>query len=160
MPRRLLALSVAAALALAAAVILTHSDDRSEPAPASAAKPAAFHPVSTSRHVRAQRARAARALGRAGIVSTDRRTGGVHFAGRLDGFLTGASDRDAAKVALGYVRRHRDVFGLDRGDLAQLELKDRETSHGMTLLRFNQVVDGVPLLEGTLRAAVTDDGRL
>ena len=160
MPRRLLALSVAAALALAAAVILTHSDERSEPAPASAAKPAAFHPVPTSRHVRAQRARAARALGRAGIVSTDRRTGGVHFAGRLDGFLTGASDRDAAKVALGYVRRHRDVFGLDRGDLAQLELNDRETSHGMTLLRFNQVVDGVPLLEGTLRAAVTDDGRL
>ena len=30
----------------------------------------------------------------------------------------------------------------------------------MTLLRWNQEIDGIPLLEGTLRAAVTNDGRL
>ena len=43
---------------------------------------------------------------------------------------------------------------------AQLELADRERSHGITLLHWTQEVDGIPLLEGSLRAAVTDDGRI
>ena len=110
--------------------------------------------------VRAQRARFARTLGRGGVVASDRRTGGVRFAGRLDGFLTGPRRGDAAEIALGYVAGHRRVFGLDRRDLAHLRLADRSRSHGMTLLRWNQEIGGVPLLEGSLRAAVTDDGRL
>jgi hypothetical protein len=162
MPPRLIALAAAVVAALvAAALILAPADHPATPrAATAAAKPAAFHPAATARAVRTRRARAARALGAAGVVSTDRRTGGVRFAGRLDGFLTGRSNRDAAKVALGYVRRHREVFGLDRGDLGQLELADRQSSHGMTLLRWTQRSGGVPLLEGSLRAAVTDDGRL
>src|SRR4051812_39913038 len=162
MPPRLIALAAAvvAAIAVAAALIIAPADDRPAPNTTAAAKPAAFHPAVTSRAVRVRRARAARALGAAGVVSTDRRTGGVRYAGRLDGFLTGRSDRDAAKVALAYVRGHRAIFGLDRGDLGQLQLADRQTSHGMTLLRWTQRSGGVPLLEGSLRAAVTADGRL
>ncbi len=97
MPPRLLALATAvvAAIAVAAALIIPPADHRPAPTTTAAAKPAAFHPTATPRAVRARRARAARALGAAGVVSTDRRTGGVRFAGRLDGFLTGRSDRDA-----------------------------------------------------------------
>ena len=38
-------------------------------------------------------------------VETDRLTGGVRFAGRLDGFLTGPRAGDAADIALAYVRQ-------------------------------------------------------
>jgi hypothetical protein len=109
MPPRFIALAsaVVAALAVAAALIIALADHRSAPPAATAAKPAAFHPAATPQRVRARRARAAKALGPAGVVTTDRRTGGVRFAGRLDGFLTRRSGRDAAKVALGYGHRTR-----------------------------------------------------
>jgi len=160
-PRIAIASLLAAAVAAAAALIIAPAGHRAAPTrPAAAAVPAAFHPTATPQRVRERRARAARRLGTAGVVATDRRTGGVRFAGKLDGFLTRRSDRDPKQVALGYVRRHRDVFGLDDADLAQLKLADRGTSHGITLLRWTQQSGGVPLLEGSLRAAVTADGRL
>ena len=154
------ALGAALTLVLAAALtlVLTDRDDRAA-APTAAVR-AAFHPAAVPDGVRERRARFARTLGRGGVVESDRRTGGVRFAGRLDGFLTGPRRGDAADIALGYVARHRRVFGLGRRDLRHLRLANRSRSHGMTLLRWNQEIDGVPLLEGTLRAAVTDDGRL
>ena len=163
MNRVRLALAAAACVLLVLAGLLASGprDDGEDRAPAAVTPPRVdFQPVRVTRAVRARRARAARRLGRGARLETDRRTGGVRFAGRLDGFLTGPREGDAADIALGYVRNRRRVFGLDRADLAQLELADRERSHGMTLLRWTQAVDGVPLLEGSLRAAVTDDGRI
>ncbi|HEX5620422.1 MAG TPA: M36 family metallopeptidase, partial [Solirubrobacteraceae bacterium] len=158
-PRIAIASLLAAAVAAAAALIIAPAGHRAAPT-RPAGVPATFHPTATPQRVRERRARAARRLGKTGVVQSDRRTGGARFVGRLDGFLTKASDRDPKQVALGYVRRHRDVFGLDEDDLAQLQLADRSTSHGVKLLRWTQESGGVPLLEGSLRAAVTEDGRL
>ena len=99
-------------------------------------------------------------LGRTGVVATDRRTGGVRVAARLNGFLTGARQGSAARIALGYVKAQRDAFGLSDADLATLELAETTRSNGITHLRWVQRVDGVPYIDGDLRAAVTADGRL
>jgi len=157
-------LAFAACLLLVPAGVLAigPSDDggTGESRASAAARPAALQPARVQPGVRAQRRRAARRLGRGGRVETDRSTGGVRFAGRLEGFLTGPREGDAADIALRYVRHRRAVFGLDRAELAHLRLADRKRRHGMTLLRWTQEVDGIPLLDGSLRAAVTDDGRL
>ena len=155
MNRVRLALSAAACLLLVLAGLLAGS--RPDERPAAAAKPVAFKPVRVAPAVRAERRRAARRLGRAGRIETDRLTGGVRFAGRLDGFLTGPREGEAADIVLDYVRHRPRVFGLE---LAHLRLADRKRSGGLTLLRWNQEIDGIPLLEGTLRAAVTRDGRI
>ncbi len=97
----------------------------------------------------------ARRLGRQAVLET--RNGAVRALARLDGFVTGPSGEDAAAVALGYVRAHRDVFG----ELGGLRLVRRYTSRdGVTHLQWVQTVRGVPVLGAELRANVTRDGRL
>ena len=106
MNRARLALTAAACVLLVLAGVLA-TGSRPDERPAAAAKPVAFKPTHVAPAVRAERRRAARRLGRAGRVETDRLTGGVRFAGQLDGFLTGPRAADAADIALDYVRHRR-----------------------------------------------------
>jgi subtilisin-like proprotein convertase family protein len=102
-----------------------------------------------------------RSLGLQGTVSADPVTGGLREVGRTDGFLTAPSASDPATVGLGYVRDHRDAFGLDGADLSQLRLATSSvSSDGVTHLTWRQVVGGVPAYDSALFANVTADGRL
>jgi hypothetical protein len=77
------------------------------------------------------------------------------------GLLTGPSNARPEDVALGYVRDHRDAFGLDDQDISHLELVARAVSpDGITHLRYNQVLDGIRSYDSGLSAHVTRDGRL
>ena len=64
-------------------------------------------------------------LGTQGVVAIDGLTGTPRMVGRLDGYLTGPSGASAADVALGYVRAHAGVFGID---LSTLQLARQSTS--------------------------------
>ncbi len=100
-------------------------------------------------------------LGPSGVVQIDPRTATPRVVADLDGFLTPRSDRPPAAVALGYVRAHLDVFGLDRADLASLTLvRDYADILGTRHLVWQQRVAGIPVFDDDLRAAVTADGRL
>jgi subtilisin-like proprotein convertase family protein len=102
-----------------------------------------------------------RSLGLQSTVSADPVTGGLQEVGRTDGFLTARSAADPATVGLGYVRDHRDAFGLDGTDLSQLQLATSSvSSDGVTHLTWRQTVGGVPAYDSALFANVTADGRL
>ena len=54
------------------------------------------------------------------------------------------------------MREHGDVFGLGKGDIANLALVARDVSpDGITHLRFNQVLDGIQSFDSGLDAHVT-----
>ena len=99
-------------------------------------------------------------LGRFGLVAADPRTGTPRAVARLDGFLTGAGDRPGSEVALGYVRDHAGVFGLDGGDVERLRLVRRVRAGGVEHLTWEQRYRGIPSADTELRAAVTASGRL
>lgn len=100
-------------------------------------------------------------LGTQGVVQLDPLTGTPRVVARLDGFLTGPSDRPATEIALDYVRAHPDVFGLDADDLSRLELvRDYVSIDGAHHLVWAQTAGGVPAFDTELRANVTADGRL
>ena len=100
-------------------------------------------------------------LGRQGILDIDERTGTPRIVARLDGFLTGPSDDDPARIALDYVRAHPDVFRLAAGDIAALRLARRYTDpHGVTHVIWAQAWRGIEVWDNELRASVTGDGRL
>ena len=102
-----------------------------------------------------------RALGVHGVVDVDPLTGTPRVVARLDGFLTGPSDRDAVDVVLDYVRANPGVFKLDEDDLAGLRLaRDYSDFRGVRHLVWAQTAAGVPLFGHDLRANVTADGRL
>ena len=100
-------------------------------------------------------------LGVQGVVDIDQGTGTPRRVARLDGFLTAASRRQPAAIALGYVRAHADVFGLDDAALARLSLRqdyvDIDRTHHLS---FVQTIGGVPVFGNGLKAHVTKDGRL
>jgi hypothetical protein len=99
-----------------------------------------------------------RSLGAEGVLQLDRRTGTPRVIARLDGFLTGPSSATPEQVALGWARRHTAVIG---GKLGRLRLVQRAVApDGLTSLVWTQVVDGIPSIDGTLRAAVDARGRL
>src|SRR4051812_22429564 len=100
-------------------------------------------------------------LGRGAVVATDDRTGGLKVLQRLGGFLSGASQRDGAEVALGYVRSHQAAFGMSDSDLDALVLvRDYTSTDGVRHLQWAQRVDGFTVVDRDLRANVTEDGRL
>ncbi len=82
------------------------------------------------------------------------------FIGSPRRFLTRRQRGSAGDIALGFVRRHRDRFRLDSGDLAGLELERRYTTRrGLTRLDWAQTYKGIPAFDTGLRATVMD-GRL
>ena len=81
-------------------------------------------------------------LGDQGVVELDAISQTPRFVAKLDGYLSGPSAASAPQVALGYVRAHSGVFGLDAGDLAGLKLaRERVTPDGVHHVVFAQTVD-------------------
>src|SRR5688572_20088987 len=102
-----------------------------------------------------------RSLGLHGVVDVDPLTGTPRVVGRLDGFLTGPSDRDAVEIVLDYVRANPGVFKLDEDDLAGLRLvRDYADFRGVRHLVWAQTASGIALFGHDLQASVTADGRL
>ena len=100
-------------------------------------------------------------LGLQGIVDIDNATGTPRRVARTDGFLTAASAQKPADIALGYLRAHTDVFGLDAKTVAGLALRQDYTDvEGTHHLSFVQSVGGVPVFGNGLKAHVAKDGRL
>jgi extracellular elastinolytic metalloproteinase len=100
-------------------------------------------------------------LGVQGIVDIDRGTGTPRRVARLDGFLTAASKRKPAAIALDYVKAHADVFGLNADAVAGLSLRqDYVDVAGTHHLSFVQTVGGIPVFGNGLKAHVAKNGRL
>jgi len=137
----------------------------SPPAPARDGLPnldrRAADPAAVPADTRAARSSLERSLGALADVRTASGSGAVSYVGRATGVLTGPSSDDPRQIALDYVRDHSDVFGLQKGDLANLRLVARDVSpDGITHLRFNQVLDEIPSFDSGLEAHVARDGRL
>jgi extracellular elastinolytic metalloproteinase len=100
-------------------------------------------------------------LGGQGGVEIDPLTGTPRNVGRIDGFLTGASNRSPESIALSYVRSHPKVFGLSHAALATLRLRNSYTDlTGTTHLQWQQLIHHVPVYGNGLEAHVSSDGRL
>ncbi|MEU7904587.1 M36 family metallopeptidase [Actinoplanes sp. NPDC049118] len=100
-------------------------------------------------------------LGVQGIVDMDPATGTPRRVAKIDGFLTGPSHSNPAKVAMGYVKANPAVFGLSAAEVGQLRLRrDYVDVAGTHHLSFTQSVGGVPVFGNGLKAHVAKDGRL
>lgn len=101
-----------------------------------------------------------RSLGGQALVDIDPLTGTPRQVARVDGFLTAASTRPAASVALDYVRANRAVFGLSDADLATLVLrKDYVDVAGTHHLSWEQKAGALTVFGNGLKANVAKDGR-
>lgn len=117
--------------------------------------------VAPSARVARARLTLARTLGAQGVIESDPVTGTIRMIGRLDGFLTSASRRPPAGVAMGYVSSNHVAFGLSTSDLATFHLvRDYVDILGTHHLSWIQSVHGVPAFMAGLKASVTKDGRL
>ncbi|BFU43998.1 M36 family metallopeptidase [Krasilnikovia sp. MM14-A1004] len=100
-------------------------------------------------------------LGVQGIVDMDRVTGTPRRVAKIDGFLTGVSYLNPARIALNYVKANSAVFGLSAGDVGRLQLRqDYVDVAGTHHLSFVQSVGGVPVFGNGVKAHVAKDGRL
>jgi Zn-dependent metalloprotease len=100
-------------------------------------------------------------LGTEGILDMDPLTATPRSVGRTDGFLSGPSKAAASSVALGYVGKHPDVFGLTSAEESKLSLRrDYVDIAGTHHLSWIQQVGGVPVFGNGLQANVAADGRL
>lgn len=103
----------------------------------------------------------AAAFGGKALVDLDATTGTPRMVARLDGFLTGTSQRAADDIVLDYVTAHLDGFGLEQRDLATLvERPTYVDVTGTRHLAWGQSFDGVEVFGHGLEAAVTASGRL
>lgn len=100
-------------------------------------------------------------LGPSGLVSVDAVTGTPSNVSSTEGFLTGPSRAAAATIAIGYVRSHSDLFGLDAADVATLSAPKVATdAHGIRHISWTQSYRGVQVFGNGLRAHVAKNGSL
>ena len=100
-------------------------------------------------------------LGPEAALTIDPLTGTPHQLVRTDGPLAGPRHGGAVAVATDYLRANRALLGLDAADLAGLEVDQRAgTPNGLTLVRFRQLVDGIPAFDNDVRVALDDAGRV
>ncbi len=125
-----------------------------------ATRPNATPPRELAAGARAARKALMRSLGRQAVLDSDPITATPRVLGRTDGTLTGPRAGDQADVALDYVRARAGALGLSAADLSTLELADRRTSRGITHMRWEQVVGGIPAYDNDLRVNVDSDGRV
>src|SRR3954451_3464865 len=164
-PRRRRRHALLGALLAAGATALSagHAGALAVPPPSVAPRPdvdvAAGHHVTAPTAARRARSSLQRALGDAARVETAGRA--LHVLQRTDGMLTGPAAGDPKDVALGYVRAHSEVFGLDGGDLAGLRLERTDTSpDGITHVAWRQTLDGIPVFGAELVAHLDTQKRI
>ena len=107
--------------------------------------------------VRALRA----SLGSQGVVDLDPVTATPRIVARLDGFLTGPSQRRPAAIAKSYLRTHPGVFKLSAAEVGAMRVrKDYVDIRGTHHLSLVQSVEGVAVFGNGLKAHVDRRGRL
>ncbi|MBZ4417135.1 M36 family metallopeptidase [Myxococcus sp. RHST-1-4] len=96
------------------------------------------------------------------LVETDESRGVVRSLTNPVGALTGPSSGDALAIGLDFVQKHREAFGLELSDLANLEVTDRVYSRetGFTNLYLRQTHKGLPLYNAQLQINVDGEGRV
>jgi hypothetical protein len=99
-------------------------------------------------------------LGGGAVLDVSRLTGTPELVARRNGFLTPPARGRARDIALAYVRRNRAAFGLDQDDLDGARVEDEYRWRGIRHVQLRQVRDGLPVLDTSLSANVTSDGRL
>ncbi len=100
-------------------------------------------------------------LGTQGIVSVDPITGTPKQVAKLNGFLTGPSNKPPARIVLDYIQAHPEIFRLSEADLLTLRLrKDYKDIIGSHHISWEQVVNGVPLFGNGIIGHVTKRGEL
>ena len=117
--------------------------------------------VRVSERTRDARAATLRALKPEGSLTVDPLTGTPRQLVRTDGALSGPSDGGAIAVAMGYLRDKRVMLGLSPADLAGLDVYQRAgTPRGLTVVRFRQLIDGIPAFDNDVRVALDATGRV
>lgn len=75
--------------------------------------------------------------------------------------LSAPSARDPVGIAKDFLRARRDLFLLDEDDVAALRLVGRDTAAGgLSLLRFNQTVNGIDVYQGHAQVALNAAGQV
>lgn len=121
---------------------------------------AGAHPVAASGQVGPEASPAASAAS-ATIVSREGPLGATRHAVGAGGPLTAPTTRRPEDAVFAYLRAHRDRFGLDGRQLADLDLVERSTSpDGVHHLGWIRRVDGVAVVGSGVRAHVDDRGRV
>lgn len=114
---------------------------------------------------RAARRPATRAAGTGvggALLDLDPSTGTPRLLGKLDGYLTKASDKSPRAITLQYVEKHAAALGLRPRDLNYFRFRDDYTDiRGTHHLSWKQKFPGIPVFFGYgLQSAVTKSGRL
>jgi extracellular elastinolytic metalloproteinase len=125
--------------------------------------PSRAHALRTAAEAASQPAVTAfkRALPGQTVLDLDGTTGTVRMLTRLDGFLTGASGKNATKIAHRYVSRHHAALGLTKADLKTFRLKRNYVDiTGTHHLYWTQRIGGRTVISNGLTAAVNKHGHL
>ena len=103
----------------------------------------------------------AKSLPAKAVFDLDGTTGTVRMLTRLDGYLTGKSNKKPTTIALKFVKANHDALGLTSGDLNTFKLKrDYVDIGGVHHLYWVQRIGGQTVFGNGLTASVTKDGKL
>ncbi|HLL46789.1 MAG TPA: M36 family metallopeptidase, partial [Longimicrobiaceae bacterium] len=96
------------------------------------------------------------------LVEVDESNGLVRSLTNPVGALSGPASGDALAIGLDFVQKHREAFGLELRDLAQLEVTDRvyTKDSGITNIYLRQTHKGLPVYNAQLQINVDGEGRI
>ena len=99
-------------------------------------------------------------LGRQGLLTVDKETGGVRFLARLDGYLTSDPSSSPSATVKDYLSDKADAFGVSPSDVSDLKLSDRTSRGRRPEPRLHADGARVPVVDSSVQAHLDDAGRL
>src|SRR5262249_35601020 len=74
--------------------------------------------------------------------------------------LSGPQSGPPDSIARDFLADHSAMFGLNRNQILEMNLKNEDIDGGTTFLNYEQEIDGVPVFQGHLQVAVNRDGQV
>ena len=83
------------------------------------------------------------------------------IASRTGSITEPAPGHDGIEIVRGFLKSHNDLYGLDSREVESMRfISESASPSGLRMVRFEQIVNGIPIFQSETRAILAEDGRL
>src|SRR5215471_16757761 len=74
--------------------------------------------------------------------------------------LSAPRSGESDSIARDFLSDHATMFGLNKSQIVEMKLENKDDDEGATFLNYEQTIDGIPVFQGQVQVAVNSEGQV